>query len=1143
LGRAEGDVSPEVVKGVREKVRAELVSQIGVRAKPSQGEGHEPGVRSAVLAQGESDQDELVKLAGELARERDLLNTIMDSTQAQIAYLDTQFNFLRVNAPYCQGSGHVREALIGRNHFALFPGDENRALFEQARDMGETVVVRAKPFRFPDQLERGTTYWDWTLTPVKDQEGEVQGLVLSLFDVTGRARSRQARKARLSRMRTLLDVSEQVLAETSVEGVLQRVVDAACELTRARIGTSGHGYREGVFQVGATSRAEDAPPCPPGEIFSVERGGVYMDLIQGAASVRLTDAQMRAHPAWWGLPEGHAPLRGLLGARLTDHQGQPNGLIMVSDKRGSDGAPGEFTEEDEALLVQLASLASLALWHIQARVESEQLRRRNALILDSAGEGIISVDAAGTIVSANPSAAAMVGWPAQELVGKLHHDTLHHTKNDGTPYSRSECLVTTTLADGAAFSVSDELYWRKDGTSFPVEYSSTPAVDEGEIKGAVLVFRDISERQEAQATIADLARFPSEDPNPVLRISREGVLLYANAGSAPILAAWGVNVGQPVPADWQEIAADAIRAGEFAVLEVAYGAQVFALAVVPLDQYVNLYALDITALRSTELALHRYAERLHVLHETDQAILAAQTSPEIAAAALNHMKQLIPYVRASVTLFDLNAGKTSLLAVHPRQAIEMGDGTRRPGLPRSEFLAELQEGQVQVFESLDESGYTAALAQMLHVHGGHASAHVPLTVQGELLGSLNLCMAASEDIGEEEIEVAREIASELAIGVRQADLLDQVQQHAERLEQQVRRRTAALQASQARFQAVFEEAAIGIALVSRRGRIVDANPALQRMLGYERDELKGMVFSKLAHPDNVRDDADMYEELVKGERSHYQVEGRYRRKDGRSIDADLIVSLVRPTKGRSSFAIALMEDVSERKRAQAALVESEKLALTGRLAASLAHEINNPLQSVVGLLSLAEEDLAEGRDAGRYIQIALEEVERAADLIARMRNLSRPSQKSEREPTDINALIERVLTLTKKKCQERHIEVEWAPRAGLLRPALESDRMQQVFMNLVLNAIDAMPGGGRLRVWTARCDAPLSLEVHIADTGVGIPSSRLPGLFEPFYTTKETGVGLGLYVSHNIVQEHGGRIEVESIEGEGTAFTVRLPVK
>jgi PAS domain S-box-containing protein len=432
---------------------------------------------------------------------------------------------------------------------------------------------------------------------------------------------------------------------------------------------------------------------------------------------------------------------------------------------------------------------------------------------------------------------------------------------------------------------------------------------------------------------------------------------------------------------------------------------------------------------------------------------------------------------------------------------------------------------------------------MLQACGVQVSVHVPLIVQGQLLGSLNLGLPALDEVGEEEIEVAREIATELAIGVRQADLLAQVQQHAEHLERQVRLRTAALRASQARFQAVFEDAALGIALVSRKGRIVDANPALQSMLGYERDELRGMLFSDLAHPDNLSDDAELYEELVKGARSHYQVEGRYGRKDGRSIEANLTVSLVRPTRASTRFAIALMEDISERKRAQEALVESEKLALTGRMAASLAHEINNPLQSVVGCLSLADEDLAEGRDARQYVQIALEEVERAADLVARMRNMNRPDQAGPHEPTDIHKLLDRVLTLTRKKCQERRVEVEWMPGGDLPRPSLASGRMQQVFMNLVLNAVDAMPDGGRLEVSAERTLEPPGIAVHFADSGPGISPENLPQLFQPFYTTKSTGVGLGLYVSKGIVEDHGGRIDVESVQGEGTVFTVWVPLE
>ncbi|NIN96499.1 MAG: GAF domain-containing protein, partial [Anaerolineae bacterium] len=267
----------------------------------------------------------------------------------------------RVNSAYAQGSGYSKQELFGRNHFELFPHAENQAIFEQVRDTGEPATFQAKPFEFPERPELGTTYWDWSLVPVKDENGDVHGLVLSLLDVTERERARQEREAHLASLNTLIAVSEQVLAETTVAGVLQQVVDAARELTGARVSIAGHSYQEGVFQVGATSRSEDMPPCPPGEDFGVWEGGLYLDLLEGKTSLRLTDEQLSQHPTWRELPEEHVPLRGILGIRLVGRDGQTKGLIMVSDKK-----EGDFTVEDEVLLTQLAALASLGLQHIEA---------------------------------------------------------------------------------------------------------------------------------------------------------------------------------------------------------------------------------------------------------------------------------------------------------------------------------------------------------------------------------------------------------------------------------------------------------------------------------------------------------------------------------------------------------------------------------------------------------------------------------------------------------------------------------------------------------------------------------------------------------------------------------------------------------
>ncbi|MCK9294289.1 MAG: PAS domain S-box protein [Desulfobulbaceae bacterium] len=206
--------------------------------------------------------------------------------------------------------------------------------------------------------------------PVYDENGDIIHMVGVARDVTDRKRSEQAREKYLMRLNGLLDISASVLSARSTQDMLQKVVDAAVELTDADYGTSGHGYRDGAFLVGATSRPAGASPCPPGNLFAVEKGGVYQELIEANRSLRLTDAELRHHPRWQGLPAGHAPLDGLLGVTLTGRDNQSLGMIMVTGKKGED-----FSLEDEILFRQLASLASLGLQHIEALEQAEQKAR------------------------------------------------------------------------------------------------------------------------------------------------------------------------------------------------------------------------------------------------------------------------------------------------------------------------------------------------------------------------------------------------------------------------------------------------------------------------------------------------------------------------------------------------------------------------------------------------------------------------------------------------------------------------------------------------------------------------------------------------------------------------------------------------
>ncbi|MFW6115720.1 MAG: PAS domain S-box protein [Chloroflexota bacterium] len=954
--------------------------------------------RERLLRRVERDRRRIEELAGALRIQRDRLQTIMESTHAQLAYLDNEFNFVDVNSAYAEGAGHSQEGLIGKNHFELFPDEENQAIFERARATGEPVSFQARPFDYPDRPELGTTYWDWTLVPVKDKE-EVQGLVLSLLDVTERERLMQA------------------LAEE---------------------------------------------------------------------------------------------------------------------------------------------------------------RARLAAVITNAPEGIVVVDDEARIVLANPATEEIYGREPPHGEPYQSHGDLCLCHPDGTAYRPRDLPLTRSALDGETHTAVEMALIRPGGESRALLVVSAPIRDKkGAVTGAVGVFRDITERKRIEETV------------------------------------------------------------------------------------------------------RLYADRLRVLREIDKAILAARGAEEIADNALPLLRELVPCRRASVEVFELEAGVSRLLAVDADGGTRLAPGRRVP-LAWSRSLETLRRGDVHIVEdivSLEPSPLAAALRE----EEIHSYVSVPLRAGGELIGSVNLGRGREGGLENEHIDIVREVATQVAVGLRQAQLHREVQSHAEELEERVLVRTEELRESEARFRAIFEQAALGIALLDGRGRLTATNPALQEMLGEPNEALLGRGFAELVHPEA---ETGVWEETLRriqeGIWDPHWAEMRYVGRDGDLRWATVVLSLVRDARGEPEFAIALIEDttrrkeaqaelrrserrqalalqavgggiyehpipldetthhsegwaevlgfrkselppydqfrawlydrihpddrgrwqtaqasfaagesesyrveirmrhvsgrwvwvedvaeaverdedgrvtrviglmrdITEQKEAQAALMQSERLATTGELAASLAHEINNPLQAVIGCLGLADESLAAGEDDDfqEYVSIALEELRRAARVVSRLRDLSRPTNVKGARPTDVNALIDRVIKLTRKKLKSEGIRVGRRLADDLPQPNLVADRVHQIFLNLVLNAIDAMPDGGELTIITRYDEGAEEVVAAFRDGGTGIPEELLPQLFRPFFSTKSQGTGLGLFVSQNIAQEHGGRIEVESREGKGCTFTVHLPV-
>jgi PAS domain S-box-containing protein len=391
------------------------------------------------------------------------------------------------------------------------------------------------------------------------------------------------------------------------------------------------------------------------------------------------------------------------------------------------------------------------------------------------------------------------------------------------------------------------------------------------------------------------------------------------------------------------------------------------------------------------------------------------------------------------------------------------------------------------------------------------------------------------------MEMAREIADQLSIGVHTSQLRDLARHHTDDLEERIQRRTESLHSSQERFATIFEHAPFGMSLANTKGVLLAANPALQHMLGYSEQELVGSSFRDITHPEDLGTSDEQLESLAQGQLSNYSIFKRYVRKDGSTLHARLSATRVAKSVRRASYIVAIIQDVSEEKVTQDALIEAEKLAVTGRLAASLAHELNNPLQGILGCLGLASEILQEGGDIRQYLDVARGEVRRMASIIGRLRDLQRPSSSEDREPTDINALVSEVVILNERTCRDRGVDVTWDEGTNLPLIHAAPGRIKQIVLNLLLNAIDAMPDGGKLYLCTNRTQDPLGVQLIVRDEGVGIDDDRLATIFRPFRSSRPDGLGLGLHVTKTIVEEHDGHIEVHSRVGEGTTFTVWLP--
>jgi PAS domain S-box-containing protein len=332
------------------------------------------------------------------------------------------------------------------------------------------------------------------------------------------------------------------------------------------------------------------------------------------------------------------------------------------------------------------------------------------------------------------------------------------------------------------------------------------------------------------------------------------------------------------------------------------------------------------------------------------------------------------------------------------------------------------------------------------------------------------------------------------------------------------------------------------------GTILTWNKAAERMYGYRPEEVIGKNVSLLLPPDRPQEVCEILQRLRLGEKiEHYET--RRRTKDGGILYVSLTISPVRDAQGKVFGASTIARDITHTKMAEEALRNSERLAVAGRIAATVAHEINNPLETVTNVLYLLSRNATLDEGARKYLKIADEELRRIAQITRSTLGLYR-ERDTKPGAVNLSEMIDNLLMFYQRQVQSLGVKVE-KRFDSVGRVVGVSGELRQVIANLLANAIDALSVAGtalKMHVYESADWRNLSkrgIRVVVADDGPGINSETQVNLFRPFYTTKgQKGTGLGLWVSRGIVTKHGGTIRLRSRTGtrHGTCFAVFLPV-
>ncbi|MGB8706887.1 MAG: PAS domain S-box protein [Dehalococcoidia bacterium] len=544
-------------------------------------------------------------------------------------------------------------------------------------------------------------------------------------------------------------------------------------------------------------------------------------------------------------------------------------------------------------------------------------------------------------------------------------------------------------------------------------------------------------------------------------------------------------------------------------------------------------------------------KRLSALNEISAIVNQSLELEDILSAVVDKVKQVMGLDIVLIFLLDEDKQELKLIT-HREVSEEFVAGLK--GLKVGEgFNGRVaQTGEPLLIE--DAAQDPRLTREIVKREGMLAEVIVPLKAKGKVVGTLAGAMRESRQFLSEEVELLTTIGSQIGMAIENTRLYQ-------------REHLAAQQAlaSERQYREIFEDAHDAIWIHDSHGNIIAANKATEELTGYSSKELLKMNVRNFLAEEGLSLARGIRRKLFLSETVEQPYEQRLIRRDGNERIVKLTTNLIREddrlrgfqniardvTKEKemqdklSATYRELSESHQQLKESQEQLIQAEKLTSLGQLAASIAHEVNNPLSGVLAYTQLLAKkvkgDSIPKEIALGYLSKMEAELTRSTKLIRNLLDFARQSPPEFRQ-LNLNDVVSRAFDLAAHSAELQHVQVVKELDPSLPNLMADFDQLYQVCTNLFLNAIQAMPQGGKLTLRTSINNGQLKIEVQ--DTGCGISPENMRKLFTPFFTTKHEvkGVGLGLAISYGIIQRHHGRIEVQSKKGEGTTFTICLPL-